>query len=150
MLFELNRAPHGAIKRETRALIHLALPMMIAQVAQVATGFVDTVMAGNVSTDDLAAVSLGSSIFITAYVTLMGVVAALNPILSHQFGSGKHDDIGETGRQGLWFGLFAGILGMVAMVAIEPLLRHWLTLPEHVEDMTMLYTPVLPLACRPP
>ncbi|MCL6262354.1 MATE family efflux transporter [Craterilacuibacter sp. RT1T] len=139
MLFELNRAPRGAISREARSLIHLALPMMIAQVAQVATGFVDTVMAGNVSTDDLAAVSLGSSIFVTAYVTLMGVVAALNPILSHQFGSGEHGDIGETGRQGLWFGLFAGILGMVAMIAVEPLLRLWLTLPEHVEDMTMLY-----------
>lgn len=139
MLFELNRAPRGAIASEARALIHLALPMMIAQVAQVGTGFVDTVMAGNVSTDDLAAVSLGSSVFITVYVTLMGVVAALNPILSHLLGAKAHARVGETGRQGLWFGLFIGVIGTLLMFASMPLLRAWLDLPAHVEDMTVLY-----------
>jgi MATE family multidrug resistance protein len=69
MLQELKSAAPGAITGEARQIVRLALPMMIAQVAQVATGFVDTVMAGRVSTDDLAAVSLGASIFITVYVT---------------------------------------------------------------------------------
>lgn len=84
MLFEINRAPRGAVLLEARQISRLALPMMIAQIAQVATAFVDTVMAGRISTDDLAAVSLGASVFITFYVTLMGIVTALNPILAHQ------------------------------------------------------------------
>ena len=73
MLFELNRSPWPLLRREALLLIKLALPMMVAQIAQVATGFVDTVMAGRVSTGDLAAVSLGASVFITVYVTLIGV-----------------------------------------------------------------------------
>lgn len=139
MLFHLDKAGWPRIREETRALSHLALPMMVAQIAQVATGFVDTVMAGRVSTDDLAAVSLGASIFITVYVTLMGIVSALNPILSHQFGAGETRRIGETARQGLWFGLLLGCLGVLLMLAIQPPLRQWLNLPETVEDKVMLY-----------
>ncbi|GGX79871.1 MATE family efflux transporter [Vogesella alkaliphila] len=139
MLFHLDRAGWPRLREETRTLSHLALPMMVAQIAQVATGFVDTVMAGRVSTDDLAAVSLGASIFVTAYVTLMGVVSALNPILSHQFGAGETRGIGETARQGLWFGLLLGCLGALLMLAIQPLLRQWLSLPDTVEDKVMLY-----------
>ena len=139
MLFHLDKAGWPRIREETRTLSHLALPMMVAQIAQVATGFVDTVMAGRVSTDDLAAVSLGASIFITVYVTLMGIVSALNPILSHQFGAGETRSIGETARQGLWFGLLLGCLGALLMLAIQPLLRQWLSLPDTVEDKVMLY-----------
>ncbi|KJV28258.1 multidrug transporter [Aquitalea magnusonii] len=139
MLQELKSAAPGAITGEARQIVRLALPMMIAQVAQVATGFVDTVMAGRVSTDDLAAVSLGASIFITVYVTLMGVVTSLNPVLSHQLGAGEKEQIGETGRQGMWFGLFVGLLGAAAMLLAEHPLRLWLQLPTDVEDKVMLF-----------
>jgi len=139
MLQERKSAAPGAIAGEARQIVRLALPMMIAQVAQVATGFVDTVMAGRVSTDDLAAVSLGASIFITVYVTLMGVVTSLNPVLSHQLGAGQKEQIGETGRQGVWFGLFVGLLGAAAMLLAEHPLRLWLQLPTDVEDKVMLF-----------
>ena len=103
MFFDLKRTPAHRILLESKQIARMALPMMIAQFAQVATGFVDTVMSGHVGTDDLAAVSLGSSIFITCYVTLLGLVTALNPTLSHLIGAGKTEKIGETARQGLWF-----------------------------------------------
>ncbi|MFW9610001.1 MAG: MATE family efflux transporter, partial [Aquaspirillum sp.] len=77
----------SASLREMRALLALALPMMVAQIAQVATGFVDTVMAGRVGTADLAAVSLGSSILITVTITFAGLLMALNPIIAHHFGA---------------------------------------------------------------
>ncbi|TCP14494.1 MATE family multidrug resistance protein [Crenobacter luteus] len=139
MLFELHRTPRRDIAREAGSLIRLALPMMIAQIAQVATGFVDMVMAGAVGTDDLAAVSLGASVFIMAYVTLMGVVSALNPILSHLLGAGRVEQIGATGRQGLWFGFLLGLAGMAAMLATRPVLTAWLPLPAHVTAMVDLY-----------
>jgi len=139
MLFELKRAPRVEIRREAGTLIHLALPMLIAQVAQVGTGFVDTVMAGRVGTGDLAAAALGSSVFITLYVTLMGVATSLNPILSQLYGAGDKRAIGETGRQGLWFGLLLGLFGMALMFALQPPLRAWLTLPTEVEDKIMLF-----------
>jgi len=139
MLFELNRTQWRVMRHEAVLLIQLALPMMVAQMAQVGTGFVDTVMAGRVGTADLAAVSLGASVFVTMYVTLIGVAAALNPILAQQHGRGETTALGDTARQGLWFGLLLGIFGAIMMLAIQPLLRLWLELPAEVEDKAMLF-----------
>lgn len=139
MLFELNCAPRHEILAEARQIARLALPMMVAQIAQVATGFVDTVMAGRVGTDDLAAVSLGASVFITVYVTLMGVVTALNPILSHHLGAGETREFGRDAAQGMWFGLLLGALGALLMLLLEAPLRHALSLPPPVVDKVMLF-----------
>ncbi|MBV8049500.1 MAG: MATE family efflux transporter [Paludibacterium sp.] len=139
MHFDLNRTPSARLFADARQIIHLALPMMVAQTAQVATGFVDAAMSGHVSTEDLAAVSIGSSIFLTTYVTLMGLVTALNPILSHLLGAGEHERIGAVGRQGLWFGLIIGLIGTALLFAVQPLLRSVLHLPAAVEDKTMLF-----------
>ena len=49
----------GRLRIELRSLLGLAAPIMIAQLANTAMGFVDTVMAGRVSPRDLAAVALG-------------------------------------------------------------------------------------------
>ena len=65
---------------ELYLILAIALPMMIAQVAQVGTGFVDTIMAGAVGKSDLAAVGFGSSVFATIYITLLAFPTALNPL----------------------------------------------------------------------
>ncbi|EGZ44387.1 MATE family efflux transporter [Neisseria wadsworthii] len=139
MLLDINRHSPAVFKKETRLLIALALPMMLAQIAAVGVGFVDTVMAGAAGKDDLAAVALGSSAFVTVFITFMGVMNALNPILSQQFGAGKHAEVGETGRQGLWFGLFLGLAGMVLLLAVIKPFMWYLTLSENVESMLAQY-----------
>ncbi len=119
MLFDINRYKFSTFIKHTHALLLLAVPTLLAQLAQVGTGFVDTVMAGGASKDDLAAVALGNSLFVTIYVSLMGVMTAINPILSQAFGAlGAQTDkrhIGEIGRQGLYLGVLLGVLGMLTM-----------------------------------
>lgn len=139
MLLDINRHSPAVFKKETRLLIALALPMMLAQVAAVGVGFVDTVMAGAAGKDDLAAVALGSSAFVTVFITFMGVMNALNPILSQLFGAGRHTEVGETGRQGLWFGLFLGLAGMVLLLAVIKPFMWYLTLSANVESMLAQY-----------
>lgn len=144
MFLELNRHSFATYKKELSALTVLALPMLLSQIAQVGTGFVDTVMAGGAGKEDLAAVALGSSLFFTVYVTLMGVMTALNPMISHEHGNTKHHphaqaNIGEIGRQGLWYGLLMGLIGMVVMwVAIAPF-RTLFDLSSQTLDITAQY-----------
>lgn len=45
---------------EARLLLALAIPVILAQIAQTAMGFVDTVMAGGYSATDMAAVAIGT------------------------------------------------------------------------------------------
>ena len=108
MLLDLNRFSFSVFLKEVRLLAALALPMLLAQVAQVGIGFVDTVMAGDASTEDLAAVALGSSAFATVYITFMGIMAALNPMIAQLYGAGKTDEVGETGGRGFGSGCFWG------------------------------------------
>ena len=47
------------VREEAIAILKLGGPLIAAQLAQVSISFVDTVMAGNLSADALAAVALG-------------------------------------------------------------------------------------------
>lgn len=139
MFFHLNVFSRRRYFLELKHIVLLALPMLIAQVAQVGMGFVDTVMAGAVSASDLAAVGLGSSIFITFYVTLLGIPTAMNPILSHFFGEKKYTDLAESCRQGMWLSFLLGVFAMFAMWLITIPLQAALTLDAYAVDATMLY-----------
>ncbi|MDO5687555.1 MAG: MATE family efflux transporter [Neisseria sp.] len=139
MLFQLNAFPRRQFGRELQLIILLALPMMVAQLAQVGMGFVDTVMAGQLGAQDLAAVGLGSSIFVTFYVTLIGIPTALNPILSHLFGAKRHEELAEEARQGIWLSLLLGLAAMVAMWLLTIPLRAKLQLHAYTVNTTVLY-----------
>ena len=122
MLLNLNRFSPSSFRSESGKLVSLALPMLLAQIASVGVGVVDTVMAGRASKDDLAAVALGSAVFATVFITFLGIMTALNPMIAQQHGAGEQGEIGETGRQGMWFGLGLGAAGMLLMMAlIKPL-----------------------------
>ncbi len=145
MLFDLNRHSFAEYKKEFTALITLALPILLSQIAQVGTGFVDTIMAGSVSKEDLSAVGLGSSLFVTVYITLLGVMTALNPMIAQEYGAvskgdARATDIGELGRQGLWYGLMMGVIGMVLIWAtILPFERYFAHLSANTIAITKDY-----------
>ena len=82
-----------------RELLHLAWPVLIAQAAVMANGVIDTLMAGRLSPVDLAAVGIGASIYATVFVTAMGVLLALTPVVSHHYGAGRYTEIGADARQ---------------------------------------------------
>ena len=105
-----------------RDLIRLAWPVLIAQVAVVLNGVIDTIMAGRLSAIDLAAVGIGASIYITVFVSCMGVLLALTPTVAHLFGAGRSAEIGEEVRQSAWLALALSIGGIVLLRNPEPLL----------------------------
>lgn len=70
-----------------------------------ATGLVDTVMAGHLGAEDLAAVGVGSSIFVSIFVAVMGVLIALTPIVARLHGAGQWAEVGEEVRQSAWLAL---------------------------------------------
>lgn len=73
---------------EARQLLALAIPVIVAQVAQTAMGFVDTVMAGGYSATDMAAVAIGTSIWLPAILFGHGLLLALTPVIAQLNGSG--------------------------------------------------------------
>ncbi|MGI9025461.1 MAG: MATE family efflux transporter [Burkholderiaceae bacterium] len=98
-----------------RRILAQAWPVLIGQWASIAFGVADTIMVGHSSPQNLAAMALGSSIYASVFVGLMGVVIALTPIIAQHFGGERHAEIGKTYMQGLWVALWLTIVGDVAM-----------------------------------
>lgn len=100
---------------EARQLLVLAIPVILAQVAQTSMGFVDTVMAGAVSATDMAAVAVGTSIWMPVILFGHGLLLALTPVVAQLNGSGRRDLIAHQVRQAYWL---AGIVSLLVMVVL--------------------------------
>ncbi|ARP85998.1 MATE family efflux transporter [Bordetella genomosp. 9] len=99
-----------------RGIARQAWPVLISQWAGIAFGVLDTAMTGHASPDDLAAMSLSASVFITVFVGLMGVIHALIPILAQHFGAGRMRDVGAMWGQGVWLAIALSVFGGALML----------------------------------
>ena len=111
------------VSTEVSSLLKLATPIIIAQLANTAMGFVDTVMAGRVSPQDLAAVALGNSIWVPVFLLMTGILLATTPKVAQRFGAGVHNEIGPLVRQALWLALAVGIAAAVLLWNAQAVLR---------------------------
>ncbi len=121
-----------------RELFRLAWPVLVAQLAVMANGVADTVMAGRLSAIDLAAVGIGASVYITVFVTAMGVLLALSPMVAHHYGAGRSAAVGAEVRQAAWLALFLAVVVVVLLRNPEPFLALSRLQPE-VEDKVRQY-----------
>lgn len=101
------------VKREAGTTLGLGLPLVAASLLQMSMSFVDTVMAGNLSTHDLAAVAVGSSILMPVIMFGSGVLMALTAIVAQDYGAGRTDLIGRNVRQALWLCAALAIPGIL-------------------------------------
>ena len=88
-----------------------------------AFGVTDTIVSGRYSPESLAALSIGSAVFISVYVAVMGVFQALLPIWAEQHGARENQAIGASLRQVLYLWLLACLLGMAVLLSPEPILN---------------------------
>ncbi len=66
--------------KELKPILRLGWPVILGQLCIMATGFLDTLMAGRYSATDLAAVALGSNLIWPFYLLLAGSSMALTPM----------------------------------------------------------------------
>lgn len=129
---------HGAPDVRLTALLRLATPILISQLAVMALGVIDTVMAGRLSANDLAGVAIGSSLYASVFVGMMGVLQALTPIAGHHYGAGRFHEIGIDLGQALWLSLALSLLGAPFLVFNAPWLR-WIGVEPAVGAVASTY-----------
>ncbi|QWT41152.1 MATE family efflux transporter [Dickeya dadantii] len=100
---------------EARHLLALAIPVIIAQVSQTSMGVVDTIMAGSYSATDMAAVAVGTSIWLPAILFGHGLLMALTPVVANLNGSGRRDRIAHQTQQAFLLAAAISILTMVVL-----------------------------------
>jgi len=111
----------SSLKKQLYSLLILAAPVIAMQSSQMAMGVVDTIMSGHASAADLAAVAVGSSIWIPLVLLIGGILAAITPTVAHYCGAQKYANIGHTIRQSIWIGLGLSLLGIISLFSIHDL-----------------------------
>ncbi len=106
-------------KHHSQRLGVLVLPILITQFCQAALGMVDAIMAGKVSALDLAAVSIGSGIWLPLFLLATGILIATTPLIGEQMGQKNHHLVPHITQQSLWAAIAIGVIGFI-VVTLSP------------------------------
>lgn len=104
-------AGRGRWLGEAKAMLALAWPMILTNLAQVAMTATDVAMIGRLGSDSLAAGALGSNLYFAPLILGLGLTYATAPMIAAELGRKKHSvrDVRRTVRQGLWLSVLASI-----------------------------------------
>ena len=133
---------------ERRLIAGQAATVFIGQIAVMGFGVTDTLVAGRSSPEALAALSVGSSLYITVFVALMGVLQALLPILSEHVGAGRKHAIGHCFEQGLYICVLLSLAGAFFLCHPKQILE-WTQVPADLQGVVSDYLAILSLALAP-
>ena len=112
----------SAIRAELAALVRLGAPIAVTQLGFMTMGVVDTMLAGPLGADALAALALGNTVFFSVLLGGMGVLMSLDSWVSQAFGRGDLDRAAEGLSQGLWLALLLSPLAAATVLLAPPLL----------------------------
>ncbi|MDX2232742.1 MAG: MATE family efflux transporter [Leptolyngbyaceae cyanobacterium bins.349] len=120
------------VMTEIKQCLYLAIPLATAQLAQSATGFVDTIMTGMLGSEALAAGGLGANLFTFLLIVSTAVLSAVSPLAAEAYGAGATSRLAWVVRQGLWLSVFLTIPLMLIVLNGTPLLLALGQKPETV------------------
>jgi MATE family multidrug resistance protein len=146
------------LSRELRAMVTLAVPVVLSELGWMAMGVVDTIMVGRLGPAAIGAVALGNAICYTPSIFGVGLMLGLDTLVSQAYGRKDHDECHRWLAQGVYLACIAavpimlgiwlasffigrvGIAAEVAGPASEYLrLLNWGTLPLLLYGATRRY-----------
>ncbi len=136
------------IRPELATIARHAGTVLVGQLAVMSFSITDTLVAGRFNDDALAALSIGASIYVTAYVSLMGVMQALLPIYAELHGARQYPQLGRTVRQSLYLAAVLISLGMLVMLFPKAILQL-AQVPTQLMPMVLDYLSILAWALLP-
>lgn len=107
---------------EIRTMLALALPLVLAQLAQNGMSFVDTLMVGRLGPSSLAGLALGATTFTTIYIIFMAILLAVSPMVAQAVGARREGEPARVTGQALWLALALSVPGIAIFYNIAPLL----------------------------
>ncbi|WWO99723.1 MAG: MATE family efflux transporter [Candidatus Dasytiphilus stammeri] len=124
---------------EARQLLILAAPVILAQIAQTSISMINTIMAGSISDLDMAAVAIGTSIWLPVILFGYGLIMALTPVLAKLKGSGQCDRIPYYICQAYWLAIITCLLIMLVLHNASYLIYSMHYIDHKLAEKTIFY-----------
>ncbi|MEP6590553.1 MAG: MATE family efflux transporter [Gemmatimonadota bacterium] len=106
-----------------RPLLRLALPIVGVNLGMMAMGAVDTIMVGRLSPEALAAVALGNVYFFALAMFGIGVLLAVDPILTQALGANDFSGAARAVQRGIVVAAGLSLPIAAALLVAAPTLR---------------------------
>lgn len=148
--------PQAALPAETlpagwqvpRRLLLLALPIIATMLSRTVMSFVDFLFVSHLGTDAQAAIMPANFLVFCLISFGMGLVTAVNTLVSQSFGAGRRRDCGVFAWQGFYLSAIYAALLLPAWFLLPPLFRLVGHAP-HVQQMEIAYSQISILSLFP-
>jgi MATE family, multidrug efflux pump len=111
-------------RAELRDIVRLAVPVIVAELGWMLMGVVDTIMAGRIGPDAIAAISLGNTTYDPLAFAAIGLLLGLDTVVSQAYGAGARHECHRWLWQALYLGAMLSPPMMLAMVSAPHLMRE--------------------------
>ncbi|HQZ26565.1 MAG TPA: MATE family efflux transporter [Verrucomicrobiales bacterium] len=116
--------------KEGKGTLVLAFPLIFGQVSQMLVGLSDTMMIGHLGVTPLASATFANTILYLPLMLGIGMTMAVSIRVSQARGAQNPQMAREALRNGLFIGLFVGLLSVAGALATIPFFDHFGQEPE--------------------
>ncbi len=102
-------------RSELRAMVALAVPVVLSELGWMAQGVVDTIMVGRLGPAAIGAVALGNAVCYTPSLFGVGLMLGLDTLVAQAYGREDHDECHRWLAQGVYLACIAAIPFMIAI-----------------------------------
>ncbi len=106
---------HADWGRELRAMVALAVPVVLSELGWMAQGVVDTIMVGRLGPAAIGAVALGNAVCYTPALFGIGLMLGLDTLVAQAYGRKDHDECHRWLAQGVYLACIAAVPIMAAI-----------------------------------
>lgn len=122
------------IKDKIKLFLRIMWPIMVTQISLSMMKLVDTIMSGQVGTNDLAGVAIGVSLWSPIFTGMNGITLAITPIIAQHLGRKEHSSIHEAVMQAIYLAssialaiILLGVLSVnpiLSIMRLDPTVAH--------------------------
>ena len=121
----MDEVTQSGMKTEFRALLGLAIPVVLSELGWMSMAIVDTIMVGRLSPEAIGAVGLSSAIYYAPALFGIGMLLGLDTLVSQAFGRRDFDDCHRSLAQGVYIACAFTPLLMAVIWLAPTFLHHW-------------------------
>lgn len=129
----------ASMKSKWPKMIHIIVPILITQVAMNLISFFDIFMSSRYGTDDLAGVSIGSSIWMPVYTGLAGILLSVSPLVAQLNGAKNKKEVRFTVQQGIYVAIALALIVFILLQIISNAFLSRMELEASVKDIASDY-----------
>ncbi|OIJ15724.1 MATE family efflux transporter [Anaerobacillus arseniciselenatis] len=137
------------LRQKISQFLYVLVPILVTQIALYSMNLFDTMMSGNVSSNDLAGVAIGSSLWVPIFTGISGILMAITPIVAQHLGANNKKEVPYAVVQGIYLSIALAIIVIIlGFLFLNPILSL-MNLDPVVEKIAREYLIALAIGVIP-